>query len=484
MSIRWGSYKVKGIYDELMRVSGKPREAAKPLCDFLRTLTDKEISEYKSAANLATHVTGVTFTVYNQEEGSLERVWPFDIIPRIIASTEWHTIESAVTQRINALNLFIHDIYHDQKIIKDKVFPLDVLKHSANFHEQCIGITPANNIWAHICGLDLVRDNQGSLYVTEDNLRIPADVSYMLENRLVMQRVFPDIYAEYNILPVDNYASQLHAMLAALSPRKTARPVIVVLTPGSHYATYFEHSYLAQQIGAELVEGRDLYVDGDNIVYMRTIDGFTRIDVVYRCVDEVLIDPEVFNPDSTLGVPGLMRAWRTGNIALANAPGTGIADNNTVYSYVPAIIKYYLDEEPKINNVETYRCFNKSDREYVLANLENLIVKPANITEDCGIFIGPQASRAQCNSLKRLIKNDPYNYIAQPILDLSTTPTLIGNRVETRHLDLKLFALAGNKVQVTPGGLTRAALSSDSLAANSVQHGISKDTWIVDLEDI
>lgn len=482
MTIRWGSYKVKGIYDELMRATGKPREAAKPLCDFLRTLTDKDIAEYKSAANLATHVTGVTFTVYNQEEGSLERVWPFDIVPAIIPAAEWRLIESGVTQRLEAINLFIHDLYHEQKIIKDKVLPIEVLNHSINFRQQCIGITPAKNIWAPICGVDLVRDNQGSFFITEDNCRIPADVSYMLENRLVMQRVFPDIYSDSNILPIDNYTSQLHNLLAALSPRKTASPVMVVLTPGTDNTAYFEHSYLAQQIGAELVEGRDLYVDGDNIVYMRTIEGFSRVDVIYRCVDDLLLDPEVFNPDSTLGVPGLMRAWRTGNVALANAPGTGVADNNIVYSYVPEIIKYYLDEEPKINNVESYRCVTKTEREYVLANLENFIIKPANITEEQEVFIGPQASRTQCNSLKRLIKHDPYNYIAQPVLNLSTTPTLIGNRVEARHLDLKLFALQGNKVQVTPGGLSRVALSKDALAANSVQRGISKDTWVVGME--
>lgn len=482
MTIRWGSYKVKGRYDELIRVSGKPHEAAKPLCDFLRSLTDREIAEYKAAANLATHVMGITFSVYNEEEESLERAWPLDIIPRIITSTDWHPIKDGTTQRVNALNLFIQDIYHEQRIVKDKVLPIEILINSANFREQCMGIAPPKNIWTHIYSADLIRDSSGTNYILEDNVRIPSDVSYMLENRLVMQRLYPDLFEDYNILPIENYSSQLHNLLASLSPRENKKPEIVVLTPGIYDSTYFEHSYLAQQMGAKLVEGQDLYVDEDDIVYMRTIEGLSRVDVIYRCVDELLIDPEVFDSDSTLGVPGLMRAWRSGNVALANPPGTGVADNKLVYSYVPEIIKYYLDEDPTINNVETYRCFNKTEREYVLENIEKLIIKPTNATNRSGMLIGPQASRAECNKFKRLIKHAPYNYIAQTILSLSTIPTLIGNRVESRHLDSKIFILSGNNIQVTNGGLTRVALNTKSTIDHAAQPGISKDTWVIDME--
>jgi len=345
-------------------------------------------------------------------------------------------------------------------------------------------MTPPGNIWTNIYGPNLVRDNNGILYIEEDNLRIPSDVSYMLENRLVMQRVFPDLFSNYTILPIENYSSQLYDMLISLSPREIDKPEIVVLTPGINHTTYFEHSYLAQQMGVELVKGRDLYVDEDDIAYMRTIEGLTRIDVIYRCVDESAADTEVFDPDSTLGVVGLMRSWRAGKVALANPPGTGVADNKLVYSYVPEIIKYYLDEDPLINNIETYRCFNKSERDYVIANIEKLVVKPVDDSSGSEVLIGPQASRAQCSKFKRLIKHAPNNYIAQPMLNLSTIPTLVGNRVEPRQLDLRLFILSGRKIQVTSGGLTRVALNKESIVDNAIQKGISKDTWIVDMGDI
>lgn len=482
MTIRWGSYKVKGLYDELLRATGKPRDAAKPLCDYLRALKDKEIEEYKAAAELAIHVMGITFTVYTEEEGSIDRAWPFDIIPRIITKTEWDRIEQGLVQRVHALNLFIDDIYNKQKIVKDKVFPAELLEDSVNFRRQCLGIKPPRGVWAHICGSDLVRDHDGTVYVLEDNLRVPSGVSYMLENRLVMKRVFPDLFEDYSILPVDEYPSQLYDMLAELSPRKIEQPEVVVLTPGIYNSAYFEHSYLAQQMGAELVQGSDLYVDDKDIVYMRTIEGLSRVDVIYRRIDDMFLDPEAFNPESILGVPGLMRAWKAGNVALANAPGAGVADDKVVYSYVPEIIKYYLGEEAILSNVPSYRCINKSERDYVIQNIDKLVVKPANESGGYGMLIGPQASRAEREKFVNLIRRDPRNYMAQPMLTLSTAPTLVDNHVEPRHLDLRPFILSGSTTKVTMGGLTRVALRKGSTVVNSSQGGGSKDTWIVDME--
>ncbi len=482
MAIRWGSYKVKGFYDELIRVAGRPRPAAQALCKYLRALKDPDIQEYKAAADTAIHVMGITFRVYTEEEGAIDRAWPFDIIPRIIDRREWLQVEAGLEQRVKALNLFIDDLYHDQRIVKDGIFPESLLTDSKNFRPQCIGIDPPHRVWAHICGSDLVRDADGTLYVLEDNLRVPSGVSYMLENRQVMKRVFPELFEDYNILPVDDYASQLYDMLASLSPRPGDQPEIVVLTPGVYNSAYFEHAYLAQQMGAELVEGSDLVVGADDIVYMRTIEGPSRVDVIYRRIDDMFLDPEAFDPDSLLGVPGLMRAWKAGNVALANAPGAGVADDKVVYSYVPDIIKYYLDEDPLIPNVPTYRCINKPERDYVIANIDKLVVKPANESGGYGMLIGPQASREECDKFINLIRHDPRNYIAQPMLNLSTAPTLVGNRVEPRHLDLRPFILSGEHTYVTTGGLTRVALRKGSTVVNSSQGGGSKDTWVVDME--
>jgi uncharacterized circularly permuted ATP-grasp superfamily protein len=482
MAIRWGSYKVKGFHDELIRVAGRPRPAAQALCKYLRALKDPEIQEYKAAADTAIHVMGITFRVYSEEEGAIDRAWPFDIIPRIIDRREWQQVEAGLVQRVQALNLFIDDLYHDQHIVKDGVFPASLLADSKNFRPQCIGIDPPRGVWAHICGSDLVRDADGTLYVLEDNLRVPSGVSYMLENRDVMKRVFPELFADYSILPVDDYPSQLYDMLASLSPRPGDQPEIVVLTPGVYNSAYFEHAYLAQQMGVELVEGSDLVVGADDVVYMRTIEGPARVDVIYRRIDDLFLDPEAFNPDSQLGVPGLMRAWKAGKVALANAPGAGVADDKVVYSYVPDIIKYYLDQEPLIPNVPTYRCINKAERDHVIANIDKLVVKPANESGGYGMLIGPQASREEREKFINLIRHDPRNYIAQPMLTLSTAPTLVGNRVEPRHLDLRPFILSGEHTYVTTGGLTRVALRKGSTVVNSSQGGGSKDTWVVDME--
>lgn len=482
MTIRWGSYKVKNLYDEMLRASGRPRPAAQTLSTYLRTLKDQEIEEFKVAAESAIHVMGITFTVYTEEEGTIDRAWPFDIIPRIIDKNEWRQIESGLKQRAQALNLFIDDLYNKQQIVKDKIFPAELLEDSKNFRPQCVGVNPPLGIWAHICGSDLVRDKDGTFYVLEDNLRVPSGVSYMLENRQVMKRLFSDMFDQYSILPVDDYPSQLYDTLAALSPRPGDQPEIVVLTPGIYNSAYFEHAYLAQQMGAELVEGSDLVVDQNNVVYMRTIEGLARVDVIYRRIDDLFLDPEVFHPDSLLGVPGLMRAWKAGNVALANAPGAGVADDKVVYAFVPEIIRYYLDQDALIPNVPTYKCINKQERDHVIAHIDKMVVKPANESGGYGMLIGPQASKEEREKFVRLIRRDPRNYVAQPMLTLSTAPTLVGNRVEPRHLDLRPFILSGEQTIVTTGGLTRVALRKGSTVVNSSQGGGSKDTWIVDME--
>jgi uncharacterized circularly permuted ATP-grasp superfamily protein len=482
MAIRWGSYRIKGLYDELLRASNRPRPAAQALCSYLRSLKDKEIEEYKAAAELAIRVMGITFTVYSQEEGSIDRAWPFDIIPRIIDKKEWDGIAAGLQQRVQALNLFIDDLYHRQQIVKDKVFPRRLLENSANFRPQCMGIDPPRGLWAHVCGSDLVRDRDGTVYVLEDNLRVPSGVSYMLENRQVMKRVFPDLFENSSILPVDDYPSQLYDMLASLSPRKHTQPEVVVLTPGIYNSAYFEHSYLAQQMGAELVEGSDLEVGSDNCVYMRNVEGLSRVDVIYRRIDDLFLDNEAFDPQSLLGVPGLLRAWKAGNVALANAPGAGVADDKVVYAFVPQIIRYYLDQDPILPNVPTYTCIKKDERDHVIEHIDTMVVKPANESGGYGMLIGPQAARAERERFVRLIRRDPRNYIAQPMLTLSTAPTLVGTHVEPRHLDLRPFILSGEQTYITLGGLTRVALRRGSTVVNSSQGGGSKDTWVVDME--
>jgi uncharacterized circularly permuted ATP-grasp superfamily protein len=380
---------------------------------------------------------------------------------------------------LHALNLFSDDLYHRQKIAADGVFPREVLAKSVNFRPQCVGVKPPLGVWAHICGSDLVRDGDGILYVLEDNLRVPSGVSYMLENRLVTKRVFPELFDHYRPLPVDDYPSQLFDTLAALSPRPGDYPRVVVLTPGIYNSAYFEHAYLAQQMGCELVEGRDLFVETDDCVYMRTVDGPERVDVVYRRIDDLYLDPEAFLPESTLGVPGLLRAWKAGKVALANAPGAGVADDKVVYAFVPEIIRYYLAEEPIIPNVPTHRCMEPEALRYVLDHLGELVVKPANESGGYGMLVGPASTAAERETFRRLVAADPRNYIAQPTLRLSTVPTLVGADLEPRHVDLRPFILSADRQRVTLGGLTRVALRKGSLVVNSSQGGGSKDTWIV-----
>jgi uncharacterized circularly permuted ATP-grasp superfamily protein len=479
MPIDWTRYDPGDAYDELVRSPGRARDHATGLLRYLRRLSEAEILERRTAAELAIKVMGITFTVYDGV-GNIDRAWPFDIIPRIIPVREWNTIAAGLKQRLAALNLFIDDVYNRQQIVKDGVFPEQVLAESKNFRPQCVGIKPPLGAWAHICGSDLVRDRDGTVYVLEDNLRVPSGVSYMLQNRAITKRVWPELFKERSILPVDDYAAELFDMLASISPRPLDYPQIAVLTPGIFNSAYFEHAYLAQQMGAELVQGSDLIVNDDDCVYMRTIDGLRRVDVIYRRIDDLFMDPEAFRADSLLGVPGLMRAWRKGTVALANAPGAGVADDKVVYAFVPTMIEYYLKEKPIIPNVPTYLCMEEDSRRYVLSHLDELVVKPANESGGYGMLIGPHASEAERADFARLIKHDPRNYIAQRMLLLSTAPTLCDSTCEPRHLDLRPFILQAEKTYVTAGGLTRVALRKGSLVVNSSQGGGSKDTWVVD----
>ena len=481
-SIDWKNYDPNEFYDELIAAKGKPRPAATAITDYLGNLGSEEIQARQQAAELAILEMGVSFTIYSEGE-NIDRAWPFDIIPRVISRREWETIEQGLAQRLTALNMFINDIYNDQNIVKDKVIPKYVFANSKNFREQCRGFTPPLGVWAHICGSDLVRDKDGKVYVLEDNLRVPSGVSYMLENRQLTKRVFPELFDKTSILPVDDYTNQLFDMLASISPRPQDHPKIAVLTPGIFNSAYFEHSFLAQRMGAELVEGADLVVGEDDCVYMRTVEGLERVDVIYRRIDDDFLDPEVFRSDSTLGVPGLMRAWRNGKVGLANAPGAGVADDKVIYAFVPDMIRYYLDEEPIIPNVPTWMCVNKQDQEYVLEHLDELVVKPANESGGYGMLVGPHSTKKQRTEFARLIKKNPRNYIAQPTLSLSVAPTLCDEGLAPRHLDLRPFVLQGVRTYVTAGGLTRVAMRKGSLVVNSSQGGGSKDTWIVDEEN-
>ena len=479
MPIDWSRYPCEGLYDELIAAPGRARAFAANLAADLAGLGGEELVARQQAANVAIQEMGITFTVYSEEGGAIDRAWPFDIIPRIIPEAEWRRVEAGLKQRVQALNLFIDDLYHGQSIIADGVFPREVLAKSVNFRPQCIGVDPPLGVWAHICGSDLVRDGDGTLYVLEDNLRVPSGVSYMLENRLVTKRVFPELFDHYRPLPVDDYPSQLFDTLAALSPRPGDYPRVVVLTPGIYNSAYFEHAYLGQQMGCELVEGRDLFVAADDCVYMHTVDGPERVDVIYRRIDDLYLDPEAFLPESTLGVRGLLRAWKAGKVALANAPGAGVADDKVVYAFVPEIIRYYLAEDPIIPNVPTHRCMEPEALRYVLAHIAELVVKPANESGGYGMLVGPASTAAERETFLRLVAADPRNYIAQPTLRLSTVPTLVDTDLEPRHVDLRPFVLSADRQLVTMGGLTRVALRKGSLVVNSSQGGGSKDTWIV-----
>nr|WP_321467363.1 circularly permuted type 2 ATP-grasp protein [uncultured Desulfobulbus sp.] len=473
----FSSYDPGEFYDELIEPDGKPRPGAQLLVDTIESLPPGDLAMRQKAAEAMLLKMGITFNVYGREEGT-EKIFPFDIIPRIVPAQDWEQIESGLKQRIFALNEFLQDIYNDKKILKDKVVPEDLVLSSRTYRKECEGFTPPKKIWCHVTGTDLVRDGDGRFYVLEDNLRCPSGVSYVLENRQVLKRTFPQVFAASKVRPVDEYPNKLLEMLEYLAPDHIKNPTIGVLTPGIYNSAYFEHSFLSQQMGIELVEGQDLVV-ADGYVHMLTTKGLKRVDVIYRRLDDDFIDPEVFRPDSLLGVKGLIGVYKAGRLAMANAPGTGIADDKVIYAYVPEIIKYYTGEDPILANVPTYICRDDDQRAYVLDHLDELVVKAANESGGYGMLVGPHASQAERDAFAEKIKAEPRNYMAQPTISLSRVPTLVGDRIEGRHVDLRPYVLFGKKIYVQPGGLTRVALTKGSLVVNSSQGGGSKDTWVL-----
>jgi uncharacterized circularly permuted ATP-grasp superfamily protein len=476
-AMRFSDYEPGDFFDEMFHAPREPRDSARALTQFIESLPDGELRRRQVSAERALLNMGITFGVYGDGAGT-ERIFPFDLIPRIIDAHEWSVVERGLKQRIKALNLFIDDVYHEQAILKDGVVPAEIVRSASSFRAECVGLTPPRGIWCHITGTDLVRDIDGQFYVLEDNLRCPSGVSYVLQNRLIIKRTFPQLFESSRIRPVDDYASRLRDMLEWLSPADVETPRVVVLTPGSYNSAYFEHSFLAQQMGVELVEGRDL-VASDGFIWMRTTKGFERVDVIYRRMDDDFLDPTVFRADSVLGVPGLFDVYRSGRVALANAPGTGIADDKVIYSYVPQIVKYYLGEDAILPNVPTFLCAFEDQRRHVLANLDTLVVKAANESGGYGMLVGPHASESERVAFAARIEASPRNYIAQPTLSLSRVPTIIDGGFEGRHVDLRPYILYGEEIFVLPGGLTRVALTRGSLVVNSSQGGGSKDTWVL-----
>ncbi|MEW6129635.1 MAG: circularly permuted type 2 ATP-grasp protein [Acidobacteriota bacterium] len=470
-------YQLDSSFDEMFDGAGTCRPPYQALLKRLFKLSPEELKQRQQSADLSFLHQGITFTVYGREEGT-ERIFPYDLLPRIITGSEWATLEQGLTQRINALNLFLKDIYHEGCILSDGIVPRELIYSCRHFRREMRGINVPRDIYVSVIGTDLVRLDDGQFAVLEDNLRVPSGVSYMLANRQVMKHVFPRLFGNYGVRPIDHYGQALLATLRALAPAHRPDPTIVLLTPGVFNSAYFEHTFLARLMGVELVEGRDLVVH-DNVVYMRTTAGLKRVDVIYRRVDDDFLDPLVFRPDSQLGVAGLINAYRAGNVALANAIGTGIADDKALYAYVPAIIRYYLSEEPILPNVETYLLSDESQRQYVLENLDKLVVKAVGESGGYGMLIGPHSTAAEREEFRERILADPRNYIAQPTLALSRAPCFIDGEVEARHVDLRPYILKGDQVTIVPGGLTRVALKRGSLVVNSSQGGGSKDTWVL-----
>lgn len=471
------TYDPGDFYDELFVAKGQPRPEAALLIERINSLSPEQLRQQQQAAQIALFKLGVTFNVYGDNQGA-ERIFPFDIIPRIVSAPEWTRLEQGLKQRIIALNLFLADIYHEQKILKDGIIPAELIYSAKGFLKPCMGLQPPGGIWCHITGTDLVRDRFGQWYVLEDNIRCPSGVSYVLENRRVMKSTFPQVFRTMEIQPVDDYASHLLDTLLNLAPADLSDPTVVVLTPGIYNSAYFEHSFLAQQMGVELVEGRDLVV-ADGYLKMRTTKGLQQVDVVYRRIDDDFIDPLVFRSDSLIGIPGLMEVYRAGRVAIANALGTGVADDKVIYAYVPRMIRYYLNEDQILPNVPTYLCWVQQQQEYVLANLDKLVVKAANESGGYGMLVGPHASEEQRQEFAQRIQSNPRNYIAQPTLCLSRAPTLVDDSFEGCHVDLRPYILYGKDIYVNPGGLTRVALKKGSLVVNSSQGGGSKDTWVL-----
>lgn len=463
-------------YDETFDIDGRPRPHYRTLVDRLNELSADELVYRQHASEAAFLNQGITFTVYGAEEGT-ERTFPFDLLPRIITGQEWARIEAGLIQRITALNLFLYDIYHEGKIFKDRVIPYELIATSRHYRREMREVKVPHNVYVAVCGTDLVRLPDGEFAVLEDNLRVPSGVSYMLANRAVTKNVFPRIFSNYGVRPVDQYGQALVSMLQSLV-KHTDEPNIVLLTPGVYNSAYYEHTFLARQMGIQLVEGRDLLVH-DGIVYMRTTAGLKRVDVIYRRIDDDFLDALTFRPDSQLGVNGLFNAYRAGNVVLANAVGTGVADDKAVYAYVPQIIRYYLGEDPILANVETYLLDDSKQRQHVIQNINKMVVKAVGESGGYGMIIGPHSTYAEQQEFIRLIQENPRNYIAQPTLALSTAPCFVDGQIEPRHIDLRPFILFGQKPTIVPGGLTRVALRRGSLVVNSSQGGGSKDTWVL-----
>jgi len=471
------SYQSPGTFDEMFEPDGRARASGTRFVESLDALTGAGLQQRQKTAELTLREMGITFNVYGHAAGT-EKVWPFDLLPRIIDATEWSMIERGLRQRVLALNHFIDDVYNDRRIIRDKVIPEHLIGSSKSIRRQCEGFRPAQGVWCHITGVDLIRDRDGQFYVLEDNMRCPSGVSYVLENRELMKRTFAHVFQGMSVAPIEDYTEQLLKVLHDCAPVGVSNPTAVVLTPGVFNSAYFEHTFLAQQMGVELVHGSDLVVQ-DGYVHMCTTRGLRRVDVIYRRIDDDFLDPLAFRPDSCLGVAGLMDVYRAGRVTLANAPGTGVADDKAVYAYVPDMIRYYLGEDQILPNVPTYLCFDAKQRDYVLANLDKLVVKPTNESGGYGILMGPSASREEREQCADAIRANPRDWIAQPMLNLSTVPTLVGDELKPRHVDLRPFVLCGREIYVMPGGLTRVALREGSMIVNSSQGGGSKDTWVL-----
>jgi uncharacterized circularly permuted ATP-grasp superfamily protein len=475
-------YEVDGLFDEMFQAPGTPRDHYAPVAEQLSKLDAGALQRRRRMADVAFRNQGITFTVYSDARG-VEKIFPFDFVPRIIPAEEWELIEAGLVQRITALNLFCRDIYHDQRILREKIIPADLVYGARMLRREMFHVDVPKNIYIHICGTDLVRDAAGRYFVLEDNGRTPSGVSYVLENRAVMKRVFPALFGAYRVRAIEDYPFNLLQTLRHVAPAHAVEPTIAILTPGIHNSAYFEHSFLARQMGVELVEGPDLLVE-NNFVYMRTTAGLRRVDVIYRRVDDDYLDPLCFRPDSVLGVAGLMNVYRCGNVALVNTVGTGVADDKAIYPFVPAMIRFYLSQEPILSNVETYICAKDDDRRYVLENLDKLVIKSTNESGGYGMLMGHMASTAQREEFAARIAADPRNYIAQPVVALSQHPTLVEDHFEGRRVDLRPYILFGQRVTVMPGGLTRVALPKGSLIVNSSQGGGSKDTWVLEEEMI
>ncbi len=475
----FSEYQIQAAYDEMFRNPGGPRSHYRSLHTLLQSLPSEELRRAKQEADVSFFNQGITFAVYGRSEGT-ERIFPHDLIPRILSSSEWETIERGLTQRITALNLFLKDVYHERRIVKDGTIPGEIIYTCKHFRRQMRGVKVPRDVYVSVCGTDLVRLPDGKFVVLEDNLRVPSGVSYMLTSRKVMKQIFPTLFRKCGVRPIEHYSQALLSTLRSLAPEGRSSPTIVLLTPGVYNSAYFEHTYLARQMGIELVEGRDLVVH-DNVVYMRTTSGLQRVDVIYRRVDDDFLDPLAFRVDSGLGSAGLFNAYRAGNVVLANALGTGVADDKAIYAYVPAIIRYYLGEDPILDNVETFLMTDDKQRAEVLQNIEKYVVKAVGESGGYGMLIGPHSTAEQRQEFRARIEEDPRNYIAQPTLSLSAAPCFTENgTIEPRHVDLRPYVLFGEKITIVPGGLTRVALRKGSLVVNSSQGGGSKDTWVLE----